>query len=37
MALEGQLVSALQQKEQLEELINDLLSGSRRQLWEDNP
>jgi predicted DNA-binding mobile mystery protein A len=37
MALEDQLVPALQQKEQLEELINDLLSGSRRQLWEDNP
>lgn len=37
MALEDQLVPALQQKEQLEELINDLLSGPRKQLWEDNP
>lgn len=35
MTLEAQTVAEPQQQEQLEELINTLLSGSLRQLWDE--
>lgn len=37
MALEAQAVAKSQQQEQLEELINTLLSGSLKQLWDETP